>query len=116
MFATATKTTIAFSPISLLQLVSEVVSEVLPFRFGDVGGNFAGSRDLPPHLQYDVAIVIVDVLLIPDSRSSVHLIDQPLEIHRHRVPATARVVTSPGRSFGRPAIEKRDVGENRYGR
>jgi len=38
----------------------------------------------------------------------VYLIDQSLEVHRHRVPTTAGGVASPGRAFAGASIEKRD--------
>lgn len=73
-------------------------------------GDLASPRDLSPHLQDDVAIVIVDVLLVPDRGPSVYLCDQSLEIHRHRVPTGVRVA-SPGRSLvGSSTVEKRDAG------
>lgn len=72
--------------------------------------HLAGPRDLPPHLQYDIAVVIVDILLVPDCGSRVHLVDQPLEIHRHRAPTSAGGVASPGRAFAGASIEKRDAG------
>lgn len=72
-------------------------------------GDLASPRDLPPHLEDDVAIVIVDVFLVPDRGPSVHLCDQSLEIHRHRVPTGARVA-SPGRSLAAGStVKKRDA-------
>lgn len=54
--------------------------------------------------------MIVDVLLVPDRGPGVHLGDQSLEIHRHRVPTRVRVA-SPGRSLaGSSTIEKRVAG------
>lgn len=71
--------------------------------------HLAGPRDLPPHLQYDVAIVIVDILLVPDRGSRVHLADEPLKVHRHRAPTSAGGVASPWRAaFAGASIEKRD--------
>lgn len=54
--------------------------------------------------------MIVDVLLVPDRGPSVHLSDQSLEIHRHRVPTRVRVA-SPGRSLtSNSTVEKRVAG------
>lgn len=83
---------------------------MLPFRFRDVRGDLASPRDLSPHLQDDIAIVIVDVFLVPDRGPSVYFSDQSLEIHRHRVPTRVRVA-SPGRSLaGSSTVEKRVAG------
>lgn len=73
--------------------------------------HLAGSCNLPPHFQYDITIVIIDILLVPDCGSRMHLTDQSLKIHHHRAPTAAGDVASPRRAFAGASIEKRDAGD-----